>query len=317
MFARVILLLTAALLPALVHAADYPTKSVKVVVPFPAGSSTDLIGREVAQILSTGTGQSFIVNNMPGAQSTLGAGAIAHAPADGYSLLIGTTTSQSAAPSLMKNVPYNPAKDFTPITRVGAVVFAVLVRADLPVKTVRELMDYGVANPGKLNWAYANAANQVAGSAVVHAGKFTATGVPYKGVPQIITDLVGGQLDFAVTDLTVAAAYVKSGKLRALAVTSEKELPLLPGVPPISTAIPGFSIVGYYGLFAPAGTPQPIVESLNKILLKGLEDPEFAKRLEVAGMIPYPAGPAELDAYVASEATKWARLAAEAGIQPE
>lgn len=317
MFMRRIVTVIVAFAPLFAVADDYPSRPVKVVVPFPAGSSTDLIGREAAQILATGLGKPFIVSNSPGAQSTLGAGIIARSAPDGYSLLIGTSTSQAAAPSLMNRLSYDPSKDFAPIARIGAVIFTLVVRADLPIKSVRDLVDYGKQNPDKLSWGYANSANQVAGSAVAHEGGFTATGVPYKGVPQIILDLIGGQLDYAVTDLTNAAPHIKSGRLRAIAVTSEKEDPALPGVPPLAQTMKGFQLLGWYGLFAPAGTPQPIIDVLSKTLLKGLADPAVQKRIETAGLITYPAGAEELRAYVVSETTKWSKLAVQAGIQPE
>lgn len=317
MFSRFILAWTVAISPWLAHAEDYPLRSVKVVVPFPAGSSTDLIGREVALLLSTSLGKPFVVNNVPGGQSTVGAASIARSAPDGYSLLIGTSTSQAAAPSLIKNLSYDPSKDFAPIGRIGAVVFTLVVRTELQVKSVRELIDYGKKNPGKLNWGYANSANQVAGSAVAHEGGINATGVPYKGVPQIIIDLIGGQLDYAVIDLTNAVPHIKSGKLRALGVTSEKEIAALPGVPPLTQTMNGFQLLGWYGLFAPAGTPQAAVEILSRTLLKGLADPVVQKRIENAGLIAFPAGAEELRAYVASETVKWAKLTKNAAIQAE
>ncbi len=181
-----------------------------------------------------------------------------------------------------------------------------------------ELIAYGVANPGKLNWGHANAPSRVAGEAIVRAGKLTATGVPYNGVPQIITDMIGGQVDFVVTNPEPAAAALKSGRIRAIAVTSEAELPFLPGAQPVSNVIKGFQLMGYYGLFAPAGTPKPIIDALNNAVSKGIQEPEYIRRLAATGgTVPFPAGPAELGRYVLSETERWAQLTKEAGIEPE
>jgi len=296
----------------------YPDKPVRLVVPFAVGSGTDFIGREVARILTQSMGQSFVVINRPGAQATIGAASVATAPPDGYTLLLGTNSTQSAVRSLVKRVPYDPIKDFAPITRVAATVYVVLVRADLPVNSLQELIAYGQANPGKLNWGHANAPSRVAGAAIVRAGKLSATSVPYNGVPQIITEMIGGQVDFVVTNPEPAAAALKSGRIRAIAHTAESELPLLPGLPPMSNVIRGFQLMGYYGLFAPAGTPRPIIDALNTALTRGMLEQEYIRRLAgTGGTIPFPAGPAELGRYVLSETERWAQLTKDAGVEPE
>ncbi|QJW85168.1 tripartite tricarboxylate transporter substrate binding protein [Ramlibacter terrae] len=192
---RHVLAATAALLPAFKAAArSYPERPIRMVVPFPPGSSTDTLGREVAQLLAKRLDQSIVVDNKPGALATLGAAEVARAKPDGYTLFFGTSTSQAAAPSLFKKLSYDPNKDFAPIGRVGAVVFALVVRADLPVQSVQELIDHGLKkNPKPLAWGYANSANQVAASALVRHAKFDSTAVPYKGVPQIVVDMLGGR----------------------------------------------------------------------------------------------------------------------------
>lgn len=317
--ASLLALLAAALLgPMPVHAQAYPDRPIRMIVPFPAGSSTDAIGREVASFMAKSLNQSIVVDNRPGALATLGASEAARAKPDGYTLFLGTSTSQAAAPSLFRKLSYNPDKDFAPIGRVGAVVFALVVRADLPASNVQELIDLGVRkSPKPLAWGYANSANQVAGSALVRHGNFDATAVPYKGVPQIMLDMLGGNIDFTIADMTSVLPHIRSGKLRALAVTTPREIADLPGVPPLGNTVKGFQLLGWYGLFAPAGTPEPIVAMLSQRLLKGMADPAVQKRIETFGLIPYPADGPELRAYVTSEIAKWSELIKAARIEPE
>ncbi len=299
------------------QAQTYPNAAVKVVVPFAAGSSTDMVGREVARILTDGLHQSFIVENRPGAQSTIGAALVARSAPDGYTLLLGSNTSIAAAPFLLKDVPYKPMKDFVPVARVGSVPFVLVVRPDLPVKTAAELIAYGRQHPGKLTWGYANSANQAAAAAMTKATSLDTTAVPYTGVPQMVVDILGGRLDFAIIDVTNAAPQIKSGKLRALAVTPAQEISALPGVPPLGATVPGFELVGWYGLYAPAGTPQPVVDKLSTALLKGLQDATVRQHFNQAGLETYPASGADLAAFGQAETVKWQRLAQDAGIVPQ
>lgn len=299
-------------------AADYPARPVQVVVPFPAGTSTDVAGREVAHILSQANGgTAFVVDNRPGAQGIIGARSAARATPDGYTLLIGNNTTQAAAPSLMKDIKYDPAKDFEPIARVGVVVLVLAVRPSLPVHSTEELIAYGKAHPGQLRWGYANAANQVSGAAVARIGGFDAVSVPYKGVPQMTMDLVGEQIDFFVSDVTNTLPMINSGKLRALAVTSEESIDTLPGVPTLAKSLNGFSLLGWYGLFAPAGTPKDITAKLSQQVLKGLDDAGLKDRLKAAGITVIPGSADDLRAFVAKEVPKWAELIKAAGIAQE
>jgi len=299
-------------------AQDYPDRPVRLVIPFPAGSSTDSLGREVAQFMGQGLRQPFVAENRPGALATIGAAEVARAKPDGYTLLLGTSTTHAAAPSLFKKLPYRPIEDFAPVGRVGAVVFALAVRADLPVDSVQALIELGQRrqqNP--LSWGYANSANQVAGWALVRHGNFEATAVPYKGVPQIVVDLMGGNIDFAIADLASIVPQVRAGKLKALAVTSSEEVPQLPGVPPLGRTVDGFTLLGWYGLYAPAGTPAPVVETLSRHLRQGLDDASVRQRIENSGLIPFPGSSDELTAYMHSEIGKWQALVQAAHIDPQ
>lgn len=313
------LLISAGLLAgASATAQNYPDHPVRLVIPFPAGSSTDSLGREVAQFMGTRLKQSFVSDNRPGALATIGTSEVARAKPDGYTLLLGTSTTHAAASTLFKKLPYDPIKDFTPIGRVGAVVFALAVRADLPVNTVQELIALGRQRTNKpLAWGYANSANQVAGSALVRYGQFEATAVPYKGVPQIVIDMMGKNIDFTIADLASIVPQVKAGKLKALAVTSSEETSQLPGVPPLNKTIDNFSLLGWYGLYAPANTPAPIVKTLSENLQKGLEDPDVQHRIEKMGLIPYPGNSDELERYTISEISKWKDLIEAAHIKPQ
>ena len=317
MFVRCVAILAAAVLSLPAHAQQYPTGPVKLVVPFSAGSSTDVMGREVAKALGDNLHQTFIVENRPGAQATIGAREVARAAPDGYTLLLGSTTSIAAAPFLLKNIQYRPLVDLAPVARVGAVVFVLVTRADLPVKTVAELIDYGHKHPGKLNWGYANAANQGSAAALTHYAHIEATGVSYTGVPQLLVDMLGNRLDFAIIDTTNAAPQIKSGKIRALAVTTKDELPSLPGVPPLGNTIKGFELVGWYGIYAPANTPPAVIGTLSKAALKGLEDPGLKQRVAAAGLVTFPADTQELARFAKEDTARWAEMVKAANIQPQ
>jgi tripartite-type tricarboxylate transporter receptor subunit TctC len=306
-----------AAMPFISNAADYPDKPVRLVVPFAAGSSTDAVGRVVAQVLAKSYGQPFVVDNKPGALATLGAAEVAKARPDGYTLLLGSSTSHGAAPSLFKTLPYSPEKSFVPIGRVAAVAFVLAVRPELPVRSVAELIAYGKKAPKPLAFGYANSANQVAGSALVRYGQFPATDIAYKGVGQIITDMLGGDIDFTIADTTSIVPQIKSGKLRALAVTSEGELPDLPGVPPLGATVPDFKLVGWYGVFAPAGTPEAITADLAKRLQAGMKSEAAIGDIHKLGLFPFPSTGPELGAFVASETAKWGTLIKAAGIEPQ
>lgn len=297
---------------------NYPRGPIKLVVPFPAGSSTDALGREVGQIMAASLAQPWIIDNKPGALSTLGSAEVARAKPDGYTLLLGTSTSHAAAPSLFKKLPYDPSRDFSPVGRVGAVSFALVVRQDHSATMVSELIALGRMKSAKpLSWGYANSANRVAGAELARFGAMDTVAVPYKGVPQIIVDILGGQIDFTIADLPSVLPQIRAGKMRALAVTSPDPAPELPGVPTLSRTIEGFTLLGWYALFAPAGTPEPVIRLLSDHLQRGLARPEVRARINALGLMPYPANSSGLRRYVTSETVKWATLVKNAQIEPE
>ena len=314
---RVILLAVLALAASAVNAQTYPSKPVKLVVPFPAGSATDQIARVLGQQLQEGLGQPFVVENKPGAQGSIAASEVARAAPDGYTLMVGTNTPLAANPSLFKKLSYDPVKDFAPIARLGTISFMIMVRPDFPAKDLKGFLSHAKASPGKLSAGYGSAGSQVSQALLRSMGKIDFIDVPYKGLPQAITDVLGGQISFTFADLANALAQIKGGKLRGIAVTSQRRSSLAPEVPAIAEELPGYELIAWFALVAPAGTPAPVVSRLHDITVKSLAKPDIAARFATLGTDVAPMNPAELGAFIRSEIAKWAKMAKEAGIQPE
>ena len=300
-----------------VFAQTYPSKPVKLVVPFPAGSATDQIARVVGQELQGALGQPFIVDNKPGAQGTIAAEGVAKSAPDGYTLLVTPNTPQAAAPALFKQLRYDPVKDFAPVARLGTISFMLMVPADFPAKSFREFLAYAKAHPGKLSGGYGSAGSQVSQAMMRSMGKIDFVDVPYKGLPQAITDVLGGAISFTFADLANALAQQKGGKLHGLAVTSEKRSPLAPDVPAIAEELKGYELIAWFALMAPAGTPKEIVQALSDATLKSIRKSEIREKFALLGTDVAPMDPAQLEAFIKSEISKWARMAKEAGIQPQ
>ena len=300
-----------------VSAQSYPTKPVKLVVPFPAGSATDQIARVVGQELQAALGQPFVVDNKPGAQGTIAAEGVARSAPDGYTLLVTTNTPQAAAPALFKELRYDPVKDFAPVARLGTISFMLMVPADFPAKTFKEFLAYAKANPGKLSGGYGSAGSQVSQAMMRSMGRIDFVDVPYKGLPQAITDVLGGAISFTFADLANALAQQKGGKLRGLAVTSEKRSPLAPEVPAIAEELKGYELIAWFALMAPAGTPKEIVHALFDATSKSIRKNAIKEKFALLGTDVAPMDPAQLEAFIKSEISKWARMAKEAGIQPQ
>jgi tripartite-type tricarboxylate transporter receptor subunit TctC len=300
-----------------VFAQGYPSKPVKLVVPFPAGSATDQIARVIGNELQGALGQPFVVDNKPGAQGTIAAEGVARSAPDGYTLMVSTNTPQAAAPALFKQLRYDPVKDFAPVARLGTISFMLMVPADFPAKTFREFLAHAKANPGKLSGGYGSAGSQVSQAMMRSMGKIDFVDVPFKGLPEAITNVMGGQISFTFADLANALAQQKGGKLRGLAVTSEKRSPLAPEVPAISEELKGYELIAWFALMAPAGTPPAVVKLLSETTLKALQKKEVAEKFANLGTDVGPMNPAQLEAFIKSEITKWGRMAKEAGIQPQ
>jgi tripartite-type tricarboxylate transporter receptor subunit TctC len=301
----------------LAHAQTYPSRPVKLVVPFPAGSATDQIARVIGRELQESLGQPFVVENKPGAQGAIAATEVARAAPDGYTLMVTTNTPQAANVSLFKKLNYDPVKDFAPIARLGTISFMIMVRPDFPAKNFKEFLSHARANPGKLSAGYGSAGSQVSQAMLRSMGKIDFIDVPYKGLPQAITDVLGGSVSFTFADLANALAQIKGAKLRGIAVTSQKRSALAPEVPAIAEELPGYELIAWFALVAPAGTPAPVVSRLHDLTVKSLAKPEVAARFGNLGTDVAPMNPGELGGFIRSEIAKWAKMAKEAGIQPE
>jgi tripartite-type tricarboxylate transporter receptor subunit TctC len=300
-----------------VNAQTYPAKPVKLVVPFPAGSATDQIARVIGHELQGALGQPFIVDNKPGAQGTIAAEAVAKSAPDGYTLMVTTNTPQAAAPALFKQLRYDPLKDFAPVARLGTISFMLMVPADFPAKSLKEFLAYAKANPGKLSGGYGSAGSQVSQAMMRSMGKIDFVDVPFRGLPEAITNVLGGSISFTFADLANALAQQKGGKLKGLAVTSEKRSPLAPEVPAIAEELKGYELIAWFALMAPAGTPKEIVQALSDTTLKSIRKNEIKEKFALLGTDIAPMDPAQLEAFIKSEIAKWARMAKEAGIQPQ
>ncbi|WP_341909577.1 tripartite tricarboxylate transporter substrate binding protein [Ferrovibrio terrae] len=311
-FAAALLLSSAALAQA------YPNKVVKLVVPFAAGSGTDAVARITAQNLTDALGQQVIVDNKPGANGAIAAEFVARAAPDGYTLFMTTNTTHSANPSLMKKISYDPVKDFAPVSRMGNLPFMLVVNPDLPIKSVKDLIEYARKNPGKVSYGTGNSTGIVAGATFGLANKIELLHVPYKSTPPAMTDVMGGQVTMMFTDLASGIGNVKAGRMRALAVTTAKRSALVPDLPSMEEAgVPNFDLNSWNGVFAPAGTPAEIVARLNAELVKIVARPEVKDKLAQIGFDAFTSTPAELDAFVRSELVKWAKLVKDAGIEAE
>ena len=295
----------------------YPAKPVKLMVPFPAGSATDQIARVIGQELQAALGQPFVVDNKPGAQGTIAAESVAKSAPDGYTLMVSTNTPQAAAPALFKELRYDPVKDFQPIARLGTISFMLMVAPDFPAKNLKEFLAHARSNPGKLSGGYGSAGSQVSQALLRSMGKINFVDVPYKGLPQAITDVMGGQISFTFADLANALAQQKGGKLRGLAVTSEKRSPLASDVPAIAEELKGYELIAWFALMAPAGTPPEIVTRLYGATAAALKKPDAAARFATLGTDVGLMDPAQLADFIRAEIAKWARMAKEAGIQPQ
>ena len=295
----------------------YPTKPIRLVVPFAAGSATDSVGRILADELTRRLGQTVIVDNRAGAFGQIAADFVAHSAADGYTLFMTTNTTHSANPHLYKKLPYDPIKDFDPIARVGILPFMLVINPTLPAKTTAEFLAYAKANAATLSYATASSASLIGAETINHLAKLNMVGVQYKASPQAMLDVVTGRVQVMVADFATAMPQVKAGKLRVLGVASAKRSALLPEVPAIAETIPGYDIVSWNGLFAPAGLAPEIKTRLARETLEILALPDTKKRLAVIGFEVDTMPTEPFTRYVRDEITYWGKLVHDAGIQPE
>jgi len=300
------------------HADTYPSKPITIIVPFGPGSATDTIARVVAQHLGAVLKQSVVVEARPGANGALSALYVARSAPDGYTLFMSTNSPHSAAPFLMKNIGYDPVKDFTAITRMGSYTLMLCVHPSIPAKSVKELIEYAKANPGKLSFASGNTSGVVAGETLKHWAELDILHVPYKSAPPALNDVLAGRVSMMFTDLTTGLPHVKAGTLRALAVTRLKRSTLIPELPTLDEAgVTGFDMDSWAGIFAPAGTPADIITLLNAELRKIIDSPEVKANLGNAGFEAFSSSPKELEDFVKVQLAKWGKMVKDAGIQAE
>jgi tripartite-type tricarboxylate transporter receptor subunit TctC len=300
------------------HAADaWPAKPITLVVPFSAGGTTDIVARIVGQKMSDALHQPVIVDNRGGAGGTLGAGVVARAAPDGYTIFM-ATIAHAIAPALYHNLPYDFIKDFAPVGLVGTVPNVLIVNNTVPAKTVPELIAYIRKHPKQVNFGSAGigSTEHLAGELFRSMTGTEITHIPYKGGAPMMADLMGGQIQMALETAPSAAPHVRAGKVRALAVTSAKPSPAFPGVPTLSQAgVPGYEMLTWYALMAPRGTPQPIVDRLHAELEKALKLPEVEKTFAEQGVTAGDMSEAQLESFIRNETAKWGKVVKEANVK--
>jgi tripartite-type tricarboxylate transporter receptor subunit TctC len=305
-----LLLAAASLLAAPAFAQGYPTKPIRLIVPFPAGGATDIFARAVSQKLGERLATTIVVDNKPGAGGTIGSDLAAKAPADGYTLLLATSSTHSIGPSFGGKLPYDAVADFTPIAHVGNAPSIMLVPNSSPAKTVKEWVELARKNPGRLN--YASSGN----GTVVHLGTeyFKAQAglflvhIPYRGTALAIPDLVSGKVDLLMDSLPSGLPHVKEGRLRALGITSLKRSPLLPELPAIAETVPGYESVTWFGLYGPKGLPADVVNRLNAAVNLALQDPDVKDRLARLGIEPVGGTPQQFVTMADADRAKWKKI---------
>ena len=300
------------------YAEDYPTRPITITAVFGPGSASDTICRIIADPLSKTLGQPVVVEDRPGADGALAALYVHHQPADGYNLLMATNSPLSADPFLHKDVSYDPVKDFVPITRVGSFTLMLVVNPSLPIHSVKELVDYAKANPGKLSFASGNTAGIVAGDTLSKWAGISMLHVPYKSTPPALEDIIGGRVSMMFADFTTAMPHVAAGTLRPLAITRIKRSALYPELPTMDEAgVKGFNLDAWAGLVAPAGTPPDVVAKLNTALRPIIDSPDVQKRFKNVGFEGFSSTPQELGDFIKVQLGVWGKMVKDANIQSD
>ena len=302
----------------LAAAETYPSRPITIIVPFGPGSGTDIVARIIGQHLGTALKANVVVDDRPGANGGLAAAYVAKAAPDGYTLLMATNSPMSSNPFLLKNVGYDPVKDFAPISRVGSFTLLLVVHPSVPAKTLEELIAHAKANPGKLTYASGNTSGILAGETLKHWAGIDILQIPYKSVPPALNDTIAGRVSMAFTDLTPGIPHVQSGSVRAIAITRLRRSALLPGVPTFDeSGLKDFEVESWAGLFAPAGTPSDIVARLSVEIRKIVEMPEVKAQIAQIGFEIFGSTPQELGAFVKDQLVRTERMVKDAGIEPE
>ena len=319
LFIRVFIVFIAFIANVSAQSQPYPNKPIKIISPFATGGIADTFSRVVGQGLSESLGQPVVVENKTGGGGNIGADFVAKAPADGYTLVMGNIGSHAVNPYLMKNMPYDPLKDFEPVAYVLDAEGLLVVNPSIPVKNVTELIAYVKARPGQVSYGSGGmgTTSHLAGELFKSLAKVDMTHIPYKGNAPAITDLIGGQTQVMFATMPTVLPYVKTDKLKALAVIGSSRASSLPDVPTVAETLPGFDVSNWIGIFAPAGTPKPIINKLNAEIIKIMQQPAVQKRLETEGAKFKPMTPEAFGAFQKNEALKWAKTIKDSGIKPE
>ena len=296
-------------------AQGYPNRAVRIIVPFPPGSGPDLIARIVGQQLQEDLRQNFLIDNKAGAQGSIGATEAAKAAPDGYTLFVPTNTTHAANPSLFKSLAYDPVRDFAPIARLCSSALMLVVKPEFPAANLKEFIAY--AKTHELTSGYGSSASQVSNAMLKSFAGAKIIDVPYKGLPQAVTDLMGGQVQLVFADYAAAFSQIKAGRLKGLGITSKERSSLAPDMPAIAETLPGFDLSTWYGLLAPAGTPRAVVIRLQDAALRAIDKPDVKARFAAVNLDPAPMSAEVFGEFIKSEVVRWARLIKEAGIQPE
>lgn len=299
-------------------AADYPAKPIRLLVHFPAGSSTDVIARVLADKVAATLGQPIVVDNKPGADGAIAAQELKRAPADGYTLLLATNSAMSGVPVLRRSAPYDPVKDFTPITDIGRYTFMVYVHSGVPVHSLKEFVDYAKARPKKLSYASGNVTGQLAFAYLALHAKLDMVNVPYKGEPPGISDLVGQRVEAMIATAGTGVPHVQGGRLRALATIIPKRSHVLPDVPTVQeSGFPDFALAPWAGLFGPAGMPAAVVSRLNSAFADAMQQPDVQQKMALQEFALTPSTPEALGELVKRQLTVHRELAQSIGLQPD
>jgi tripartite-type tricarboxylate transporter receptor subunit TctC len=314
---RFITLAATALFATQLAAQTFPSKPLRFVVPFPAGSATDSVGRILAQAMSESLGQPITVENKAGAQGTIGSKDVKDSTPDGHTILVTTSTPQAAVTSLLKSVPYDPVKDFAPIGKIGTTPFVLVMNANNAPADLRALIANAKANPGKLSFGQGSSGSWVSGSLFASMAGADILMVPYKGIPPALTDLLGGNLQIVFADLGNAMAQMKGGKVKALGVTSAKRASQIADIPAISEVLPGYELVAWFALVAPANTPKDAQAKLTAALQTALKRDDVKQKLSIAGIDIDGTDAAGLAKLIDSEIKRWGELTRAAKIEKE
>jgi tripartite-type tricarboxylate transporter receptor subunit TctC len=301
-------------------AQQYPSKPIRFVVPYPPGGPLDAVARLTAQKVSEAVKQPVIVDNKPGAGGNIGADTVAKSPADGYTILMGAVATHAINPTLYASIPYDPVRDFAPVTQLASTPNILIVNPSIPASNVREFIAYAKANPGKLNFGSGStgSAGHLAGELFKSMAGIEMTHVPYKGAAPAMQDLVGGQIQLMFDNLASALGQVRAGKVKGLAVTTAKRTPLAPDLPTIAeSGLPGFDISTWFGIFVPAGTPREVVDRLHAEFTRALAAPDVREKILNLGAEPVGNRPEEFAAYIKREAEKYARVIKASGAKAD